>query len=658
MRRTIKAFIAIIFFSFLQSSIAQNILKYDKAAENKFFEAVEAFKSKNFNFAESAFENLIKLHPHQRTTASYIMLAKTYLRLNKTYESVSLLNKFIKYYKHSNYLDNAYFTLGLSYIEGENYYEAFGAFLRAVEISENKRTAERTLNRIEWIALNKLLPDKLNELINNQSNHETKLLIKILLSERLLRSGDIKKARLNLSEVLEKGKSSKYYSRAVSLAEKITRGVTLKIGVLAPLMKSQPMSLFKDIGEDVLNGIQLAVEDFNKESVGEYFIVLEIRDTEKSPIKADQGLKELAQQNEVVAVIGPVFSTEAQACAQTANSKKIPLITPTANTDGIAASGDHVFQVNPDFKNRGKAAAKYAVKESRLINLAVLSPDEPSNESMAKAFISESEKLNGNVVSVQYYKKGAVDFTEYFQKLRDVASKEAVEPIVSFSNRMSNTDKVKFVKAGVNVKLLDSLIESSGNIGVNILFGRYGRKIADSLGVKYIFPDTKASDLDLPVNSIHGIFLPISSPDEIHILVSQLSYYNIKAQILGTSEWYNISELQKSSLYTTDVIILSEIFLDPKSTLLSNFEIKYYNRFRKNYSRNSLFGYDAARLILSRVSKGATTREKIRELLSIVEDYQGVKSKITLRDGRVNNEFNILKFKDGKIIKIGAIRTD
>ncbi len=658
MRQSFKVLILLLILFAFQQSLSQSSARFDTAAENKFTHAVEAFRSGKYFFAESEFENLIKLQTHQRTTASYLMLAKTYLHLSKPYESISILNRFIKSFPQSNYLDNAYYTIGLSYLEVENYFEAVGVFLRVLEKSKNKKTIEQASAQIEWIIVEKLITEQINDLNSVQTNPDTKIFIKILMSEKLFRSGEIKNARIILSEVLEKGQSVKYYNRALTLAEQMTKGLTLKLGVLTPLMKANPSSPFSEVGQDILNGIELAIDKFNGEFTGEINIVLDVRDTERSTNKAEREMQNLSTQRDVISVIGPVFSEEAQICGRSANFDKIPLITPTANADGIAAIGDYVFQINPDLQSKGKATANFAVKEKKIINLAVISSDEFSNKSIVKAFVDHAEKLGGNIVSVKYYNKETVNFSEIFQQLRNLAFKDAAEPVVSFSNRLTNLEKIKIIKAGADLKILDSLIETRANIGVNVLFGKNGKKIADSLGLKYTYQDGKPDELDYPASSIHGIFFLISAPDEIPIITAQLSYHNIKTKIIGTTEWYNINELLKSSLYIDEVFIISEIFVDKNNYSTSDFEIKYFNKFGKNYTRNSLFGYDAAQLVLSKIKNGSVTREKIRESLSVVKKYAGLKSKITLTKRRVNNEFNILQFREGKIVKVGEITVD
>ena len=66
----------------------QEQVEYSVQAEQVFSRAVEAYKEGQFADASAGFERVIKMSsPNQRTTAAYVMRAKSLLRLNEPLEA-------------------------------------------------------------------------------------------------------------------------------------------------------------------------------------------------------------------------------------------------------------------------------------------------------------------------------------------------------------------------------------------------------------------------------------------------------------------------------------------------------------------------------------------------------------------------------------------
>ncbi len=633
----------------------QSEYKFNESAEKKFIDAIKAYERKAYTSAALSFENLINSPVHQRITASYIMLGKTYLRLNQPEKTIYSVKTFLHQYPKSKYVEAANYTLGIAYSEIKNYEEAVSAFLTTLELTNDSNTSRRALSHLEQIIIEKISQPTLSSLISKQTNHENRILLKLLLASKQYRLAEFNKAKKTLESLIREGVDTKYHDKIKSFAQKLEKGFEIKIGVLLPLMKSQPASPFREIGEELLNGIQFAVDEFNSRDDTDIRIVLEVIDTERNLEKAANAVKSLSNRKDLLAIIGPVFSNEVQSCAPLADEYQIPLITPTATANGLAATSVFTFQMNPDFITRGKLMATFAIKDLGLVNLAVISPNEPSNKSMAESFMSEVRKLGGNVIAIEWYQKGSTDLSNEFKNLRKIGLASVNEPMVSFGSRFTTEDKIVILKAGAEPRLVDSLLNAGGSIGINRLFGKRGKHIADSLNLKYYLPSTRVDSMDIPVNSIHGIFFPVSSSEEISTILPQLSYYNIRTQILGSSEWYDERELHKNAVDAEGSIIFTESFLDYRIKVVSDFILKFQQKKGTQPTNNCLFGYDAMVLIIKEIKQGSLTRERLRLSLSRVKGFQGVRSKITLQNQRVNSELQIIKYLNGKIIKIGEV---
>jgi ABC-type branched-subunit amino acid transport system substrate-binding protein len=636
----------------------QAVFQYDQQAEEKFGTAIKYFQEKKYSQAKPIFDNLITDNLHQRTTASYLMLAKTCWHINDYKKGIEILGEFFDKFEGSNYIDDAHYTQGLNFIGSEDYNRAYIEFVRALQTTNNSVMIRRSISHLDMLTKKFMSLDGLNSVFKIIDNQDGKNLVRIHIAQKYYYLGDVRKARAMLEPLVRTNASPKYIEKANSVWRIITEGVLIKIGALLPLMQNDVNSSYKEIGKDILRGIEVGVDEFNKKSEPIFKVEVDIKDTEKDPHKAAIELNNLAKDEEILAVVGPVFSNEAQSCAGVSQNSKIPFVSPTANGSGITDVSEYAFQANPDFINRGKAMAIYAIKELGLENLAVISPDESTSRSIVESFISEVENLGGKIIDVAWYQKGTTDLSEQFRKLRSIGLTQLAEPIISFDSKLTKKEKSKILRAGANPRLLDSLIEIGGSIGVNRIFGKRGKQVADSLRLRYTMPIVQVDSMNIPVNTIDGIFLPIYSAEEIGILTSQIYFHNLRTQILGTSEWYDEIELDQHAVYTDGIIFLSEIFINNTAPQVIEFLRLYSEKFKAVPTRYSFFGYDVVSVILSQIKSGEISRDAIAKRLSLIKSYVGLHSKISLNNRRVNSELNILKYVNGSIQKIGEINVN
>lgn len=651
---TVKGYTLFVILVLSLSGIAQTI-QFNNEAEKYFSEAIEKYKNAKYDSSLIFFQKIAKMPLNHRSTAALIMLSKNYYKLQNYNESIETAKKFLTQFPQSNYVDDAYFTIGCSQYKLGDYTNSFYSLLNSIMITKDKKLYNNTLNFLQIISRENLPEETLNQIAHKNENREIYDLIIALYSKKLYDYGSVKQSRNLLRKVIEHPISDKYRSFVGEVWKILQKKYPLKIGVLVPLMGNYSDSPFSEVGNDVLAGIQIATEKFNANKDNDYEIVLDVRDTERMPSRAVSELNDLIKQNErILCVIGPIFSNEALVCAEVAQKNRILMITPTATSNGITSIGDYVFQANPDYRNRGKALARIAVDHLKLVNLAVISPNESSSKSVVENFINEATQLGANIVATEYYEKGAQDLSEQFLNLRKVSTN--LEPVVSFSNKVNTLAKMKLLRAGIDSELLDSLIDTGGVIGVNRLFGKKGRAIADSIGLVYYYPNNYSDSVYFEINSIHGILFPISSSEEIGIIAPQLSYFNIKTQILGTSEWYDENELKNNKNYLDNLIFISEFYIDEEDENTKSFIENYKSRFKNLPTKNSYYGYDIMNLITNLIKQGNINQELLKKRLSEVRDFSTLHSKITFGSDRVNSQFNILKLSNGKIKKIGDLK--
>jgi ABC-type branched-subunit amino acid transport system substrate-binding protein len=446
--------------------------------------------------------------------------------------------------------------------------------------------------------------------------------------------------------------------RIALLRARLEQRSKAKLGVLLPLLRKSEPSAVKELGNDIFDGIQFAVDEYSKNPATLVKVTLETRDTERDVLVATRGIQELTSDSDIIGIVGPVFSNEVLAVAPLANRRGCPLVSPTANGNGIAATGQYVFQANPDYETRGRAMARFAVEKKGFRVLAVLAPINTFGKFMAEAFAVEAIRLGATVVATEWYERGAADLKSQLSGIRKAGLRAGAEPMISFGGKMNRDEVARLVQLGVPMKRIDSLMNRSALISAAALLGPQAKRWVDSLGISAVYNDPNIDSLEIPVTAIEGIYIPISSADEIGIFSSQLVYYNIQAQVLGSGEWNNLKELDANKRYCANVIFESDSYVAETDPAYEQFVNAYLDRHKKRPSKNALYGYDTAAMMLSTIHSGGTSREALMTGLRQVKNYQGLHAKINFSTKRVNTWLWILQYTADQIQMVDGFNVE
>ena len=639
----------------MKSQALQDSVWFKPETESEFTDAMKLFQAHRFDTASVMFSHIINTYPRShRTTGAFIMGAKTYYELKEYRESIRLLKNLIDLYPQSTYLDDAHYTLALNYFRTGRYEDGASECLLVRQSSHDKQLVARSDKLIDMLASTYLTLPELRRLLTDAISDEMKSLASVRIAEKYLRMGDIEAAEKILRTIALLPPNVKYVSDALTLLEQMENRVGIKIGVVLPLMLKAESVSMRGLGVDFLNGIQLAIDEYNQKVPIK--ISLEIRDTERDPSIAARLVADLCTDENVSVIIGPISSNEVLASAGIANERGVPLITPTATANGIAAIGSFIFQANPDYDTRGRDAAAYAYNVLGARNFAVLAPTDVVGKQLAESFIAEVNTLGGNMMNVQWYAAGSVDLRSELSEMRRKALEILEVPTIDFSAKMQHTELNKFLNWGVDQHIIDSLMEGGLTVPVTVLFGSRGRQISDSLKIPMRLEHIKYDSLGLPVKTIDALFVPVANSEEIPIVSSHIKYFNIQAQILGTGDWNDVAMLDQNRQYTDGVIFFADSYPDAASEMYRIFEAKYrIANNNKTPETNALYGYDVAKLILQIMSQGNSRRKDIAGALAKLEGYEGLHSRISLSNNRVNSCLSVLQYKGRQILHIGEI---
>jgi len=223
----------------------------------------------------------------------------------------------------------------------------------------------------------------------------------LMAGKALYRAGEHREAVSILSEFVRSFPQSSYVDDAqqtLELARQELAGAkdqvhSINLGVLLPMRSNDVV-----LSQSLFNGIRLAVEEHNA-TPGAVPVRMVFRDSGGDPRRVAQAVAELANEEQVDAIVGPIFSSEAIAAAAAAEQHRVVLITPLATDEAVAKGKQHVFQANPTITLRGRQMARYAVQELGLRRFGVIAEDDDESISarMAEGFQDEALQLGAEV---------------------------------------------------------------------------------------------------------------------------------------------------------------------------------------------------------------------------------------------------------------------
>lgn len=165
-------------------------------------------------------------------------------------------------------------------------------------------------------------------------------------------------------------------------------------------------------GQSTHNGILLALDEINAAGgvAGRKIKVLTEDDQSKQE-EAANAVTKLISQNNVVAILGEVASSNSLAAAPICQANKVPMITPSSTNPEVTKKGDYIFRVCYIDPYQGSALAQFVRNDLKMTRAAILR-DVKSDYSMglSQFFKEKFVQLGGKIVADQSYSKGDSDF--------------------------------------------------------------------------------------------------------------------------------------------------------------------------------------------------------------------------------------------------------
>ena len=173
-------------------------------------------------------------------------------------------------------------------------------------------------------------------------------------------------------------------------------------------------------GQSTHNGIMLAVDELNAAGgVNNRKLRVITEDDQSKAEEAANAVTKLISQNNVVAVLGEVASSNSLAAAPICQANKVPMITPSSTNPKVTEVGDFIFRMCFIDPYQGEAMANYLGKQLGMKRAAIL-VDVKSDYStgLAQFFERTWTQNGGQIVGRASYAKGDSDFRSQLTSLK------------------------------------------------------------------------------------------------------------------------------------------------------------------------------------------------------------------------------------------------
>ncbi len=198
---------------------------------------------------------------------------------------------------------------------------------------------------------------------------------------------------------------------ALSLALPGVGAAQVKIGFINSITGPEA-----PIGENLTNGVDLAVEDLKKKGVN---VALVKQDDTGKPQVAMSAMEQLATGDEVAAVVGPYTSANANAVAKLAQQYKVAQVVPAAAKEEITRQGyDWVFRLNGPAHQYAQSLLDAALSFGKPKSIAFIYESTDFGTSVASAGKDYAQKKGLKIVADEAYQKGAPDYRSTLSKIK------------------------------------------------------------------------------------------------------------------------------------------------------------------------------------------------------------------------------------------------
>lgn len=146
---------------------------------------------------------------------------------------------------------------------------------------------------------------------------------------------------------------------------------------------------------------------------------------------------------------------------------------------------------------------------------------------------------------------------------------------------------------------------------------------------------------------LDGLYIPLAENIDAPAILSQLVQFNLNLPIFGNQDWFSAKGFETSTELSNQLTFSTDYFISFKDDNYQELNARFSALTGADINRNVLYGYDAAKYLLTVMRNIDNSRTNIRNKMISGISSSGFHNNISFDDDRVNKFLNIVRYKDG-----------
>jgi len=397
----------------------------------------------------------------------------------------------------------------------------------------------------------------------------------------------------------------------------------LAIGVILPLSGK-----YEQYGTRSLIAIKLAFATDNA-------FRLVVKDTQGDSTTAAQAVEDLVMKDHVIAIIGPLFSNEAQSAAQKAEELSVPLVALSFK-DGLPQMGPFVFRTALTVASQAKELARIAFERLGMSRFALLYPRNTYGMEFTRAFWDEVDRRHGEVRGAESYE---IDQTTFIEPIKKLVGRYFLNARTDFKDALLELKLKKLPP----LKFESELEKISKRMGPLVDF--------DAI----VIPDSsKNIGLIAPALAFEDIVVT-HDPKELEKIKKATGHAEIRpVTLLGASTWNTPQTIENCARDCEGAVFVDAYYPDSPEPRVRDFVAAFRDSAGIEPHLSEAQAYDTAGLVRWIIAeKRPADREALLAALTSGFSYEGVTGRTQFdADGEAQKELFVLTIQQGQIRRI------
>lgn len=229
--------------------------------------------------------------------------------------------------------------------------------------------------------------------------------------------------------------------------------------------------------ESNVNAAEMAVDEINSsgginiEGKTQRVVTVRVDVRGSVPEESVEAVTMLINRKNVIAIVGPQFSTDAIPAGVVAEKARVPLISPMSTNPRTTLEREFVFRMGFLDDHQGRAAVRFLREDLDLKNSAVIfNITNPYSREIAKVFKENFESAGGFIVAFESYTTAGEALSSKLRRIRDaqpqvlyIPSLSTEPEVIATQARRMGIDAILMGTDGWNPQRLSRITEFDGS---------------------------------------------------------------------------------------------------------------------------------------------------------------------------------------------------